>query len=290
LPDIFLLFLIICGNCYSSGSFKETTFHTAIKMDWTYTVSGLGVGFLVGLTGVGGGALMTPLLIFVYGIPSAIAVGTDLLFAAVTKAGGVWSHNRRGNIEWRIMGLLALGSVPAALLTSVFLQRSRATGENLEPLINFSLGIALILTSLVLFNRHHIQAFAQRHLDKAPEWLRRLRTLLTVMAGLTLGVLVTLSSVGAGALGAAILTFLYPRLPTIRIIGTDIAHAVPLTAVAGLGHFNMGTVDMSLLGSLLMGSLPGIYLGSNLGASIPEQVTRPILASAILVIGVNFIL
>lgn len=259
-------------------------------MDWTYTLSGLGVGFLVGLTGVGGGALMTPLLIFVYGIPSAIAVGTDLLFAAVTKAGGVWSHNRRGNIEWRIMGLLATGSVPTALVTSALLHKSREAGHNLEALINTSLGLALILTSLVLFNRHRIQAFAQQHLEKAPEWLRNLRTLLTIVAGGVLGVLVTLSSVGAGALGAAILTFLYPRLSTIRIVGTDIAHAVPLTAIAGLGHFNMGTVDLSLLSSLLMGSLPGIYLGSNLGASIPERVTRPILATAILVIGINFIL
>jgi len=259
-------------------------------VDWTYTLSGLGVGFLIGLTGVGGGALMTPLLIFVYGIPSAIAVGTDLLFAAVTKAGGVWSHNRRGNIEWRIMGLLSLGSVPAALLTSLFLHRSRQGGFDPEALINFSLGIALVLTSLVLFNRHHIQAFAQKHLDKAPVWLRDIRNALTVLAGIILGVLVTLSSVGAGALGAAILTFLYPRLPTMRIVGTDIAHAVPLTAIAGLGHFNMGSVDLSLLSSLLMGSLPGIYLGSNVGASIPEKITRPILATAILFIGVNFLL
>lgn len=259
-------------------------------MDWTYTISGLGVGFLVGLTGVGGGALMTPLLIFVYGVPSAIAVGTDLLFAAVTKAGGVWSHNRRGNIEWRIMGLLALGSVPSAILTSTFLHRSRQGGFNPEALINCSLGIALILTSLVLFNRHRIQAFAQKHLDKAPFWLRDIRDAFTILAGVMLGILVTLSSVGAGALGAAILTFLYPRLPTVRIVGTDIAHAVPLTAIAGLGHFNMGTVDPSLLGSLLMGSLPGIYLGSNLGSSIPEKVTRPLLAAAILFIGVNFLL
>ncbi len=259
-------------------------------MEWSYALSGLIVGFLVGLTGVGGGALMTPLLIFFFGVSSAVAVGTDLLFAAITKAGGVWTHNRRQTIQWRIVGLLALGSLPAALITTQFLRHVLEQGQDLKPLINTSLGLALVLTSLVLFNRHRIQRLAQQHFENAPDWLRRLRTGLTVFAGAVIGVLVTLSSVGAGALGAAILTLLYPRLPTIRIVGTDIAHAVPLTAVAGLGHFSMGTVDMGLLGNLLLGSLPGIYLGSTLGASVPEKVTRPILATAILLIGINFIL
>lgn len=258
-------------------------------MDWAYTLSGLVVGFLVGLTGVGGGSLMTPLLVFLFGIPPVKAVGTDLLFAAITKAGGVWVHARHKTIEWRILGLLTAGSLPASILTTLTLQNFGVHKEEINTIITTTLGIALILTSIALLFKGNIQRLGREISNSiAPDWTRW-RGALTVLMGLILGVLVTLTSVGAGALGAAMLFFLYPSLRTARIVGTDIAHAVPLTAVAGLGHLHMGTVDFVLLGSLLLGSLPGIYMGSHLSAKVPEKIIRPILASMLMLIGVKFV-
>ncbi|MEK7322236.1 MAG: sulfite exporter TauE/SafE family protein [Pseudomonadota bacterium] len=258
-------------------------------MDWGYTLSGLLVGILVGLTGVGGGSLMTPLLVFVFGIPPVKAVGTDLLFAAITKSGGVWIHSRLQTIEWRIVGLLAAGSVPASLLTTYGLQQIGVHNERLNTIITTALGFALILTSIALLFKGEFQQLGRRLSGQKLSAWKEWRWVVTVIAGIILGVLVTLTSVGAGALGAAILFFLYPGLPTVRIVGTDIAHAVPLTAVAGLGHLHMGTVDFVLLGSLLLGSLPGIYLGSRLSHRVPEKVMRPILASMLMLIGVKFV-
>ncbi|OGT18909.1 MAG: hypothetical protein A2V90_06790 [Gammaproteobacteria bacterium RBG_16_57_12] len=259
-------------------------------MEWGYSIAGLVVGFVVGLTGVGGGSLMTPLLIFVFNIPSAMAVGTDLLFASITKSGGVWVHHRHSTINWKIVLLLSAGSIPSALIAVKLLEALTDQGIDYKPLLNMVLGIALILTSISLFYRNRLQTVALAALAKAPDTLPRIRDGLTVVMGVVLGFLVTLSSVGAGALGAAVLTMLYPRLATIRIVGTDIAHAVPLTAIAGLGHMHLGTVNFALLINLLAGSLPGIYLGSHLGPRIPERVMRPILATALLLLGVKFIL
>jgi len=257
-------------------------------VDWAYTLSGLVVGLLVGLTGVGGGSLMTPLLVFLFGIPPVNAVGTDLLFAAITKMGGAWAHKRRKTIEWRIVGLLAAGSIPASLLTSSLLHAVVVHKEEINTIITTLLGTALILTSIALLFKKDFQRVGRRLSSNVfPGWIR-LRGVATVAMGIMLGILVTMTSVGAGALGAALLFFLYPSLPTARIVGTDIAHAVPLTAVAGLGHLQMGTVDFVLLGSLLLGSLPGIYVGSHLSTKVPEKVMRPILASMLMLIGVKF--
>jgi uncharacterized membrane protein YfcA len=231
---------------------------------------------------------MTPLLVFLFGIPPVNAVGTDLLFAAITKSGGVWAHNRRKTIEWRIVGLLTAGSLPASLLTSSVLHSVVTQKEEINVIITTLLGAALILTSVALLFKKEFQQVG-RHLSNNvfPTWIRW-RSVATVFMGVMLGVLVTMTSVGAGALGAAMLFFLYPSLPTARIVGTDIAHAVPLTAVAGLGHLQMGTVDFVLLGSLLLGSLPGIYLGSHFSTKVPEKIMRPILASMLMLIGVKF--
>jgi len=231
---------------------------------------------------------MTPLLVFLFGIPPVKAVGTDLLFAAITKMGGVWAHKRRKTIEWRIVALLTAGSLPASLLTSRVLHSVIMHKEDIDTIITTLLGTALILTSIALLFKREFQQVG-RHLSNNvfPSWIR-LRDAVTVVMGIILGILVTMTSVGAGALGAAMLFFLYPSLPTARIVGTDIAHAVPLTAVAGLGHLQMGTVDFVLLGSLLLGSLPGIYLGSHLSTRVPEKVMRPILASMLMLIGVKF--
>lgn len=251
------------------------------------TAAGFGVGFLVGLTGVGGGSLMTPLLIFVFHVQPAVAVGTDLLFAAITKTSGIWAHARRRTVEWGAVGLLAAGSIPTALVTVYLMGKADAQNEVIEQFITHGLGIALILTaaSILFSSRMHRMGDSVR--QRFP-LLRRYRDAVTVAAGVSLGILVPVSSVGAGALGAAMLMFLYPRMPTIRIVGTDIAHAVPLTAVAGLGHMGLGNVDYSLLGALLLGSLPGIYVGSHIGAVLPERIMRPILASLLAIIGAKF--
>jgi uncharacterized membrane protein YfcA len=252
-------------------------------MDFLYTISGFTVGFIVGLTGVGGGSLMTPLLVLVFGIVPATAVGTDLLYAAITKMGGVWVHGRRSNVNWRIVGLLASGSLPASLATVWALKKYAVETASFNSLITTTLGFALILTALVLIFREQLQKFVKHHAGEL--WHERHPLAATVATGLLLGVLVTISSVGAGALGVAALTFLYPRLSAVKIVGTDIAHAVPLTAVAGLGHMALGTVDLMLLASLILGSLPGIYLGSHLSVKIPERVLRQILASMLVLIG-----
>ncbi len=251
-------------------------------MDIAYTLAGFFVGAIVGLTGVGGGSLMTPILVLGFGVQPALAVGTDLLYAACTKAGGIWVHQRHGTIDWTICGLLAGGSVPAAGATLVALHVLGRHGVAYDELITTTLGIALVLTALAILFKGRIAARAARA-GPGP-WVRH-RGALTVAGGVVLGVLVTLSSVGAGALGAAMLFYLYPRLRSANIVGTDIAHAVPLTAVAGLGHLSLGSVDFAMLGSLLLGSLPGIWIGSRYSARLPEHLLRPALASMLLLVG-----
>lgn len=257
-------------------------------MDFLYPVAGFVVGAIVGLTGVGGGSLMTPLLMLLFGVSPSVAVGTDLLYAAVTKSGGTLAHSLRGTVDWVITRALALGSIPAAALTLWVVHNFLPGGlEGAKGLISFSLGIALVLTSVALVFRKKLQAFA---LSRAPIQPNPRRTfVLTVLTGAILGVLVSISSVGAGALGVTALFFLYPSLPAHRIVGSDIAHAVPLTLVAGIGHWIVGTIDWMLLGSLLIGSLPGIWIGSQVSAKVPEKVLRPILAGMLVLIGSKLI-
>jgi len=262
-------------------------------MTTAYIASGLLVGFLVGLTGVGGGSLMTPLLVFLFGFAPKTAVGTDLLFAAITKGGGVLVHHgKHRSVEWKIVFQLGVGSIPAAVGVIYLLENVVDQDESLAALITNALGVALIFTALSLIVRSVLarksRASAARRFGHG-ERFGRWQAFLTVLVGVFLGVLVTLSSVGAGALGTVALLFLYPRLETVRIVGTDLAHAIPLTAVAGLGHLHMGNVDFNLLGSLLIGSLPGIYIGSHLSAKIPEKFLRPVLASVLLLIGFKFV-
>ncbi|MBA1204538.1 sulfite exporter TauE/SafE family protein [Pseudomonas capeferrum] len=249
-----------------------------------FTIAGLVVGFIVGMTGVGGGSLMTPILLW-FGISPATAVGTDLLYAAITKASGVWVHGRNKNIDWKITGLLSMGSVPAAALTLWFLSTLHADTSALNGVIKQGLAVVLILTALAILFKSRLQAFASRHAGDHYHLDDRTLNILTVVTGVVLGVMVTLTSIGAGALGTVALFLLYPFLVTRRLIGTEIAHAVPLTLVAGLGHASMGNLDWSLLGYLLLGSLPGIYLGSHLTGRISDNVLRPCLAAMLLLIG-----
>lgn len=246
-----------------------------MRMDFGYVLSGLLIGSIVGMTGVGGGSLMTPLLVIVFGIQAPIAVGTDLLYAAITKTGGAWVHGRSGHVDWKIAGLLASGSLPASLLGVVLLKNVDRLA--MVSVISTTLGIALILTAIALLYRERI-----RRIAPIPENRTNMATVLT---GALLGIVVTISSVGAGALGTVALFYLYPRLSAIRVIGTDIAHAVPLTLIAGIGHASLGTVDFHLLENLLLGSLPGIYFGSRIGSKIPEKMLRRALASMLIFIG-----
>lgn len=248
------------------------------------SLAGLAVGFLVGLTGVGGGAIMTPLLIFGFGIPAAVAVGTDLLYAAFTKLGGAWSHARQNTVDWSVVTRLASGSIPAAILTLVVLNQIKTSvlHENLEYLITTTLGVMLIVTALALLLRHRLR-------EAKFAWIQRWQKPGTIIVGVLVGIMVTLTSVGAGALGAAALFWLYPRLPAARVVGTDIAHAVPLTAVAGFGHWQLGNVDYVLLGTLLLGSLPGIYIGSRFSGMLPDRWLRPAMATLLFFIGIRLV-
>lgn len=256
-------------------------------MDWLYPLSGFVVGGIVGLTGVGGGSLMTPLLVLLFGIHPATAVGTDLLYAAITKSGGTIVHARKGHVDWRITGLLAAGSIPASILTIWALSYLPKQSPAVSHIISISLGIALLLTACAIIFRQKLQRYALSHAEDSAH--TRLQAPITVAIGITLGILVTISSVGAGALGVAVLFFLYPKLPAIRIVGSDLAHAVPLTLIAGLGHWAIGSVDWSLLGSLLIGSLPGIWLGSHASAKVPERILRPMLAIMLVLVGSKLI-
>ena len=252
-------------------------------MDWLTALSGFFVGLVVGLTGVGGGSLMTPLLVLVFGVAPVTAVGTDLLFASLTKTGGAWAHARRGNVDWKVVGWLAAGSVPASAATLVLLHFFVPHPDRLSAIVSVALGVALILTAVALIFREKIHTWAKRRTPAAVE--PRSAAHRTLVVGAILGVLVTVSSVGAGALGVTALFFLYPGLAAARIVGTDIAHAVPLTLVAGLGHAAAGVVDWKLLAALLVGSLPGIWLGSSLSQRIPERVLRTALAAMLVLIG-----
>ena len=249
-----------------------------------FIIAGLVVGFIVGMTGVGGGSLMTPILLW-FGINPATAVGTDLLYAAITKSGGIFVHQKNKNIDWSITGWMTLGSVPAAALTLWLLSTLHTDTQAMNAIIRQALGFVLLLTALAILFKQQLLAFAHQHAGDHYHLSGRSLNALTVITGVMLGIMVTLTSIGAGALGTVALFLLYPFLPTKRLVGTEIAHAVPLTLVAGLGHAGMGNMDWALLGYLLVGSLPGIYLGSHLSGRVPEQILRPCLATMLVFIG-----
>jgi uncharacterized protein len=250
-------------------------------IDSLYTLSGFCVGLLVGMTGVGGGSLMTPVLILVFGIHPATAVGTDLLYAAATKTGGSLVHGLARSIHWPIVGLLACGSLPASVLTIAVLWLLNLDSAMARSLINLVLCCALFLTAVALIFRTVIIRQYHDRFDRLPA---RRTALVTVMVGIGLGVLVTISSVGAGAVGTVALLLLYPQLPMVRVVGSDIAHAVPLTLVAGAGHWMIGTVDWMLMGWLLAGSLPGIFIGSYCAVRVPERALRLVLAATLILV------
>lgn len=256
-------------------------------IDWLYSLAGLGVGFLVGLTGVGGGALMTPIMVLLFGVAPRTAVGTDLWVAAITKMVGGGVHNHRGTVDWEIFWRLTSGSMPAALITLLWLHLS-GSEHSPDAYMMRVLGVVLIVTAAAMLLRQRIHSFGSRLRENTPMEFKRLQPPLTVLAGAILGFLVTFTSVGAGALGAVMLLYLYPlRMKPARLIGTDIVHAIPLTLVAGTGHLMLGNVNHVLMLTLLIGSIPGVLLGSLVSTRAPDAFLRGAIALALLLAGVK---
>lgn len=251
-----------------------------------YILTGAFVGFAVGLTGIGGGSLMTPLLLL-FGFSPATAIGTDLLYAATTKAGAAWQHAKRGNVDWRLATWIVLGSLPASLLTTLCLAYF-GTGPQLITLLTASLGFMLIVTALVLLSRPWLASL--HHSSSVLLLLRRWHRTTAIGIGVLLGVLVTLSSVGAGCVATALLLLLYPALQSARLVGTELLHAVPLTLLAGLGHLWLGHVDFLLLLCLLIGSLPAVHLGARLGSHLPDPLLQRLLAFLLLLLGLKYVM
>jgi len=239
------------------------------------------------MTGVGGGSLMTPILVLLFNFHPATAVGTDLLYASITKTVGTAVHGKQGTVDWRIVVRLACGSVPAAILTLLVMSRVGTMGGAAAGPLNLLLGLALLVTGVSVFFRPWILSWAGHHVHDVDD--RRLRNR-TMALGLILGVLVSVTSVGAGALGTTALLILYPRLPVARIAASDIAHAVPLTLIAGLGHWLMGSVDFALMLALLAGSIPGIVVGSLLSGRSSDAILRPVLATTLLIVAVRMLI
>jgi uncharacterized membrane protein YfcA len=263
-------------------------------MEFGYIISGFAVGLLVGITGVGGGSLMTPLLVFLFGFKPAIAVGTDLLYAAITKTGGVLvHHNTHKSVDWIVVAWMSLGSLPSTIVTIFVIKYLIKIEKDITGIITFTLGVALILTAIALLIRSYLTRKKIREIEDSvisSGRFKQMQVPATIFTGIILGALVTISSVGAGVLGTLALLFLYPKMSTLKVVGTDLAHAIPLTAVAGFGHWTLGHVNFELLGTLLIGSLPGIWIGSHLSVKIPEKVLRPLLATLLLIIGLKFVL
>ncbi len=252
-------------------------------------MSGAGVGFVIGLTGIGGGALMTPLLMMGFGVAPTLAVGTDLLFASITKLFGAAIHGRQGTIDWLVVRRLAAGSLPAAGLTSAVLAvyGQQRIGQGL---IVHTLGVAIVLTSAGLLLKSQLHAIGRRLRTDMPVRFKAWQPALTVCAGIVLGILVTLTSVGAGALGTVAMVYLYPyRLTPAKIVGSDLAHALPLALVAGMGHLIIGNVDFGLLGWMLLGSIPGILIGSMVAMRVPSVWVARAIAFVLAVVGVRLL-
>ena len=245
-------------------------------MTLTYIVSGFAVGLLVGMTGVGGGSLMTPLLTLLFGVAPSVAVGTDLAFASVTKSAGTFTHRMRGTVRWDIVRRLCMGALPAAVLATLALKSFGTLNQEIGQIIRFSIAGSVMLTVVALLFKSKMMTWINAHPEKQLRGVKLVAA--TVIAGALLGTLVTVSSIGAGAIGATLLVLLYPELSSAEVAGTDIAYAVPLTAIAALGHWWLGSINWELLASLLLGSIPGITIGSWFARSVPEKFLRALLA------------
>ena len=252
-----------------------------------FIISGALVGLLVGMTGVGGGSLMTPLLTLIFGVAPATAVGTDLAFAAITKGFGTAAHRLHGNVRWDIVRLLCIGSISTAILSILVLKYVGPVSKDWNHLISISIGISVLLTAASLLFRAKILKWVQENPSYLPTGAA-LNTA-TIIVGAVIGILVTVSSIGAGAIGATLILLLYPHLKASEVAGTDIAYAVPLTSLAGLGHWWLGNVHFDLLFGLLLGSIPAIWLGAKLSSVLSERATRTTLAGTLFLVGIKLV-
>jgi len=257
-------------------------------MTSTYIVSGFAVGLLVGLTGVGGGSLMTPLLTLLFGINPTVAVGTDLAFASITKSAGTLAHRIRNTVHWEIVKRLCIGALPAALLTTLALKYFGALEQHITQIIRYTIAFSVLLTAIAIIFRGRMQAWMTAHPERQLHGKKQV--VATVVAGAAIGTLVTVSSIGAGAVGATVLVMLYPHLKPAEIAGTDIAYAVPLTAIAAIGHWWLGSINWELLGMLLIGSVPGITIGSLAARAVPEKFLRGLLATTLTAVAAKLVL
>jgi len=256
-------------------------------MDLQFVASGFAVGLLVGMTGVGGGSLMTPLLTLMFGVTPAVAVGTDLAFASLTKGVGTFTHRLRGTVHWDIVGRLCLGALPAALLASLALNHFGTLSREMGQIIRYTIAGSVMLTVIALLFKRKMLAWITAHPERQLQGAALRNT--TILCGAVLGVLVTISSIGAGAIGATLLVMLYPRLTAAEVAGTDIAYAVPLTAIAAVGHWWLGSIDWTLLLTLLVGSVPGITIGAYAARAVPEKLLRGILAVTLLAVAAKLV-
>ena len=257
-------------------------------MTLSYVVSGFAVGVLVGLTGVGGGSLMTPLLTLLFGINPTVAVGTDLAFASITKSAGTLAHRIRNTVHWDIVLRLCCGALPAAVVATLGLNYFGALDKHIGQIIRYAIAFSVLLTVVAIVFRGRMVAWMSAHPERQLHGSRQ--AIATIVAGAVIGTLVTISSIGAGAIGATILVLLYPHLKPAEVAGTDIAYAVPLTAIAALGHWWLGSINWELLFTLLLGSVPGITLGSLVARSVPEKVLRGLLATTLTGVAAKLVL
>jgi uncharacterized membrane protein YfcA len=256
-------------------------------MTLSFVFSGFAVGLLVGMTGVGGGSLMTPMLTLLFGVSPSVAVGTDLAFASITKSAGTFTHKMRGTVNWAIVRRLCIGALPSAILATLWLKHYGALDKEIGQIIRYSIAGSVLLTVVALLFKRKMMAW----INASPKRQLQGNTLVaaTIFAGIVLGALVTISSIGAGAIGATLLVLMYPHLSPAEVAGTDIAYAVPLTAIAAFGHWYLGSIDWSLLGTLLLGSVPGITIGSYCARAIPERFLRGVLAMTLTTVAAKLI-
>lgn len=253
-----------------------------------FIVSGFLVGMLMGLTGVGGGAVMTPVLLLLFGMPMTTAIGTDLWFASLSKSIAVGMHHNTNLIDWQVVKHMWYGSLPAAAIT-ILLMKYGYLGGN-PATLKTAIGSAVILTALSMAFKQQLHDIGQHFRLSDARHFKQWQIPLTIFAGVLLGVMVSLTSIGAGAFGAVIMTYLYPlRLTPHKLVATDIAHAIPLTMIAGMGHLIIGNVDFKLLGLLMIGSVPGVVLGVMLSTRLPQNVLKWGVIICLLIVGFKMI-
>jgi uncharacterized membrane protein YfcA len=255
-------------------------------IDFAYAVAGALTGFVVGLTGVGAGALMTPILLLFFGVSPATAIATDLWFAAVTKLVGARLHNDTGQVDWQVVKRLWAGSLPMAFVVVILVSFGHAQIK--VEWLTKAIGVVILITALGLILAPKLAQMAKGRRIEDPAKFKHFQPGLTVLGGALLGLCVALTSVGAGALGSVMLLYLYPlRMTPHRLVATDLVHAIPLAAVAGVGYLFAGMVDWLMLASLLSGSIPAIIAGSLLARRISGRWIQLALAFVLISAGIK---